>query len=379
VTAYERDGSVSSFDSTGVVGLRLGNQYADLVFSPPLPVGKRYCIRLAGVTDLAGNELDAESGRIDLVLQPGDVTGDMRVTVNDAGALVTLLGTMAVDPFDPYQVRCDIDGDGAITNLDLAMLLGNIGRNWTGFVTPCSTVHMRSTTVAGSGGGGGTDTSVGTAGAGGSGRAGAGVGKGAAGERADVGSAGGGRAEKTLTGLLSVVGGVAEPCVVRADLLAVEQGIDPASIEEFALERLAPGCDPCEWDVYSAGGHPLSYVGARTLHSMLEAAGVRTATVVQRGDKSLAIVLPEVRLLAREDIPADWVRRAIGAALSEELAASATADGGAWTVPLDGRSVPAILDAVRRLGNRSEFGAVHVKVLDVHVNGGEPSAGETSP
>ncbi len=88
VTAYNAAGvevTVPVDDRTAE--LRLGDQYATVTFPTALPDGLRYCLRFLGVRDVAGNLLDQESGGIDFASVPGDVTGDLRVTVNDAGAI----------------------------------------------------------------------------------------------------------------------------------------------------------------------------------------------------------------------------------------------------------------------------------------------------
>jgi len=367
VTAYRADGSVSPFGTVATLQLRLGDQYGDLSFDPPLPVGQRYCIRLVGLEDAAGNAMDQASARIDLTLQPGDVTGDNRVTVNDAGALVTLFGTLAIDPLNPYHVRCDIDGDGSITNLDLAVLLGQLGRDWRGFSTPCMGFAPVMT---------GPNQVAGTDGAAGEGAAGQGLRGGASGASGASGAAAGGTggrlvrsggADDASVMVLAMVDGRSERCRIRPDLLAVEQGFDAADAEEFALDRVRPGCDPCSWDIYAAGAHPLSMAAARTLQSMLEGVGVRTAAVVERADGTLAVLLPEIALVAREDLPAGWVDRAIDAAMAGAPAHDVQAGEGAHrAVSLRAGAVDDIVDAMRRLSARREFSLIRIRTVDVH-------------
>jgi hypothetical protein len=381
VTGYRMNGTVSSFSTTATLALRTGNQYADLSFDPPLPTGQRYCIRLVGLRDDAGNALDQASGRIDLTLQPGDVTGDNRVTVNDAGALVSLLGTMAVDPLDPYQVRCDIDGDGAITTLDLTVLIGQIGRNWTGFTTPCIGVGPTGSAgkpqVAGAKEDGPVAPALGGSGAGGGAAAVTAVGTGGGRGRGASGTGDGGPAVgSAFPVLLSIDGGRAERAALRADLLAAERGLDPEAAADFALEPVLPGCDPCEWDVYSAGAHPLSVAGARTLHAMLDGLGLRTATVVERADGSLALLLPEIEIEVREGIPAAWADRAVAAAL-EGAGEHAVSDGtspGTRVAAFRAASPDALMEAMRRLAGRREFGAVRVRTVELRTDA--PAAAE---
>ncbi len=138
VTAYAADGSEVDLDlDDREFDLRLGNQYADLRFTPPLPENLRYCIRVVNVKDLAGNTLAGDSARVDLTALPGDLTNDLRVTVNDGGALATLLGTSPIDPLNPYHVRADINRDGSVTMSDMAILLTQVGTDLRFVPTTC--------------------------------------------------------------------------------------------------------------------------------------------------------------------------------------------------------------------------------------------------
>ena len=178
--------------------------------------------------------------------------------------------------------------------------------------------------------------------------------------------------------VLAMVNGRAERCRVRPDLLAVEQGFDASEAEEFALDRVQPGCDPCAWDIYAAGAHPLSMAAARTLQSMLDGIGVRTAAVIERADGTLAVLLPEIALVARDELPAGWVDRAIEVAMAggapHELHAG---DGQARAVSLRAASVADIVDAMRRLSARREFSTIRIRTVDVH--GAPDSPVETTP
>jgi hypothetical protein len=138
VTGVRPDGSdVSLAGITKSVLLRLGNQYADITFTPPLPEGARYCIRLVQVKDAAGNPLEAAGSRIDVSSVLGDVTNDLRVTADDISALNALVGESAINASNPFQVRSDLDRDGAITTTDLAILIGSIGLDVGGTEKPC--------------------------------------------------------------------------------------------------------------------------------------------------------------------------------------------------------------------------------------------------
>jgi hypothetical protein len=176
--------------------------------------------------------------------------------------------------------------------------------------------------------------------------------------------------------LLSIDGGRAERAALRVDLLAAERGLDPDAAQDFALEPVLPGCDPCEWDVYSAGAHPLSVAGARTLHAMLDGLGLRTATVVERADGSLALLLPEIEIEVREGIPAAWADRAVAAAL-EGAGEHAVSDGtspGTRVAAFRAASPDALMEAMRRLAGRREFGAVRVRTVELRTDA--PAAAE---
>jgi hypothetical protein len=192
---------------------------------------------------------------------------------------------------------------------------------------------------------------------------GTGRGRGAA-AGGDDGPAGAGAAP---TLVLAVTGGTPETASLRADLVATESGVDPDSMAEFALERLLPGCGPCEWEVYAADGHPISLSAARTLQLMLEGLGLRTASVAQRADGSLVLLLPELDIVAREGIPAGWIDRAVTAAL-EGAAPHAVADGAeprSRAVSLRSATLADLVEAMRRLSSRREFASVRIRTVDL--------------
>jgi hypothetical protein len=138
VTAYDEGGVEVDAGSTVSVQLAVGERDARLIFDPPLANDRRYCIRLVGVTDLAGNLLVGGADRLDLAVLKGDLSGDARVTVNDAGAIAGLLGV----PFDPSNalvVRADIDRNGLVEMADLMAILADIGADLrTVGANPCA-------------------------------------------------------------------------------------------------------------------------------------------------------------------------------------------------------------------------------------------------
>jgi hypothetical protein len=150
--------SIAAFDSTGAevqvpattvaAELTLGGTGADITFTPALPAGLRYCIRIVGATDLVGNLLVASSARLDVAVVRGDVTGDQRTNVTDFGAIATLLGVV-VDRANPAEVRCDLDGNGTIAQADLALAMSSNGVDLRAAVNPCSTFALGANVATG--------------------------------------------------------------------------------------------------------------------------------------------------------------------------------------------------------------------------------------
>jgi hypothetical protein len=143
VTAYDESGSEVAVGSEPSVVLSVGERDARITFDPPLANGRRYCIRLIGVTDLAGNLLTGATSRFDLAVVRGDLSGDARVTVNDAGAIANLLD-VPFNPADALHVRADVDRNGLLEMADLIAIVGEIGRDLrTLGVNPCATGEIR--------------------------------------------------------------------------------------------------------------------------------------------------------------------------------------------------------------------------------------------
>ena len=141
--------SLAAFDATGTevgippttvtAALTLGGTGAEIAFAPPLASGRRYCVRIVGAADAAGNVLTASTARLDISVATGDVTGDLRTNVTDFGALATLVPTLIIDRANPLEVRCDIDRDGDIDSTDITIALAANGTNLHSAVNPCST------------------------------------------------------------------------------------------------------------------------------------------------------------------------------------------------------------------------------------------------
>jgi hypothetical protein len=137
ISAYDERGVEVDPGSVAFVEVDVGDRDARIIFDPPLANNRRYCIRFVGVADLAGNQIVGPTGRLDLAVLEGDLTGDGRVTVNDAGAMAGLLGA-PLDPANTLHARADIDRNGALEMADVYLIVGAIGRDLrTSGVNPC--------------------------------------------------------------------------------------------------------------------------------------------------------------------------------------------------------------------------------------------------
>lgn len=139
IAAYGPNGNEVPVPPTTVgAALTIGDTSAEVTFSPALPSGLRYCIRIVGARDLAGNLLSEGTARLDVAVAVGDVTGDQRTNVTDFGAIVSLVGTTAVDRANPVEVRCDVDRDGDIDPGDLIKAMQANGIDLRAAFNPCS-------------------------------------------------------------------------------------------------------------------------------------------------------------------------------------------------------------------------------------------------
>lgn len=123
--------------------LGAGELSATIGFDPPLPAG-RYCIRLVGVADQAGNLLDGETSRLDLAVVPGDASGDLKVNATDGGGVAGLIGIGEIDRFDPWHVRSDLDRDGDIDLADVEVVTMHRPSDLTWLVTTCTVLNQGS-------------------------------------------------------------------------------------------------------------------------------------------------------------------------------------------------------------------------------------------
>jgi hypothetical protein len=105
--------------------VRSGNTVGVAAFDEKLPDGGRYLVRLAGVTDAAGNGLAGDNDRIVTALL-GDVNGDREVDQADEDAASLLAGTEPIHAGSTEQVRADVNPDGRIDGLDVGMIESNL-------------------------------------------------------------------------------------------------------------------------------------------------------------------------------------------------------------------------------------------------------------
>ena len=360
VTAYNASGvevTVPVDDRT--VSLRLGNQYADIGFPTPLPDALRYCIKIVGATDLAGNAVEQDSGSIDLVVLAGDVTGDLRVTVNDAGAIGSLLNA-TFDPLNPLHVRSDVNRDGQITMADAMIVVGAIGRDFRFAANPCTGFSPPGALIAPNGGfnGGG----------------GAGDGGGRNGSTTLVAGGGsrlgGARGGAVGTGDVTIarVSGVDVRADGRTDLLALRPSRDGETdggtvafaAALFGLAEVVPASEQDGWSAYSLPAALASDAARAALVEMLANESVESADVVAvdldgSGETVLAAVLPEIGITWRDILTESWrdqvLERTLSAAGVGSYGITAIEDRTTVSVaPLHGKGLFSLFHAFLKRG-----------------------------
>jgi hypothetical protein len=383
VTAYNASGvevDVPVDDRT--LDLRLGDQYADIGFPTPLPNGLRYCVKLVGVRDLAGNLLDQATGSIDLVTLAGDVTGDLRVTVNDAGAIGSLLGTSSIDPLDAYQVRCDVNRDGAITMADAELVVAAIGADFRFAINPCSDLGFTPPQ--------GMLAGVEARGAGPAAfsgppivrRLGSGWPSSIAGDRGDAGVAVAGDGAGAATGERAGKSPLPplEPHLIAARPRAGAEASFAMTVAAFDLRVILEAEDSTGWGLFAVPVTVQSEASLTTLALLLGEAEVETAAVVSLEDGTLGAVRPVATVTWRTEIPQDWRQRvmdSIAGRWAGSYGLSWTADRCVLTLEaLDGLGGGVeFLRAVAGFRGRPEFVRVDVTVDPIGVSTGQVDDG----
>ena len=400
VTAYDAAGAevdVPVADRT--LELRLGDQYATIRFPTPLPTRLRYCIRLVGVKDLAGNALDQSSASIDLILNPGDITGDGRVTVNDAGALGTLLGTTEIDPLNPFHVRGDLNRDGSITTGDAAIILASLGTDLRFAINPCSNFGASGATwngdaPTGAGGAAGGPLAKDADGAGtriaGASRPAADRGRFSGGQPLLVSAARGDDAEARalppLDGMLAVRSLTLDEMEFAVMLAAygLVEAVDAEAEDSKAEGSKAVDATTtrptAEWRAVAVPQPLAADAALAALVELLTEQGVDCAMVVETEDGRRAAMIPEVRLQLRSGLPEDWADRMLETVLSKHASSFGISRVGNHAVlslePLFGRALAAVAATLAR---RSEIEALEVTLVGLdpmNADSGHPASTE---
>ncbi|MCC7375102.1 MAG: hypothetical protein IT581_10625 [Verrucomicrobiales bacterium] len=129
VTLSGRGADGRALDLSGIeISLGLANNDRTLVLrlSRPLPDQGLYQVTLSGVASASGSTLSGVSRRTFSTLV-GDLNGDRVVNDLDVDRLRALRGSGSVTASSNQQVRSDLNGDGRITNADLAGLTRLLG------------------------------------------------------------------------------------------------------------------------------------------------------------------------------------------------------------------------------------------------------------
>ncbi len=326
LAAFDNTGAEVKFPATTVSAvLTLGGTGAEIGFTPALPSGLRYCVRIVGATDAAGNLLAANSARLDVAVATGDVTGDQRTSVTDFGAIATLLG-VEVDRANPTHVRCDLDGSGTVTQADLSLAMSANGIDLRAAVNPCTT-FLQGTTFAGGAMPSPDDDGsrvasapsladmlrsgllgVGPAGAGNTSARGDGA-------PADSDAAPVVDGDRIQLGAVveSLPRGAVLPGVValRAtpERLALGDALSPAdAVEAFAF---TPVGSVDGWFIAVAPAEHHTPASLAAVSAMLVASGLDVGVVVHMGGGWVEIVGPDLSVRFRGTIPASWQRRVL--------------------------------------------------------------------
>jgi hypothetical protein len=365
LTAFDATGTEVAVPTTAIAAaLTLGGTGAEITFTPALPSGLRYCVRVVGATDAAGNSLVASTARIDIAVAVGDVTGDQRTNVTDFGAISTQMG-IEVDRAVPLEVRCDLDGNGVVNMLDLSLAMAANGLDLRAAVNPCSTFLLGAQSGTGVGGAsvGGLDLELGTttnhgvleSHASAHGRAsGGGMFDAANGGVADDQQLNNAALRSILMKFPkhALVPGV---IAIRATPASIGTALDQRdlltprdAIHAFMLEPLGM-IDG--WNIaLVANGQELP-ANFAVLGSMLVAAGLDVGVVTHVGDGVPTIIGPELEVRFRERIPQSWQARVLESLGGFNLRPS---NDGTWTLEATTRFGGDTWRAMRELTKRRD-------------------------
>ena len=131
------DGSTVDLSSLSFsTSLRPDGRGGIITFSRPLPKKVRYCINLVGVSDSFGR-LVSGTTRLAFSTVPADVSGDRAVGTFDYNTLLTRIGVPVTANSDQLTLRSDLNRDGAVDELDLALVTASSGTDMRWVADPC--------------------------------------------------------------------------------------------------------------------------------------------------------------------------------------------------------------------------------------------------
>ncbi len=317
LTGLDPEGRAIDPDAfTRSLQLGAGEISATIGFEPPLPPG-RYCIRLVGVTDQAGNFLDGETSRLDLAVTPGDVSGDLIVDVVDSTEVSNLLGIDEIDRFDPWQVRADLDRDGDIDLDDADIVNENRPTDHSVLITTCTLLNLGDDRADK-----GLTLSVATASDALNAGAGSFTGVGShTGGRPSGGSKGAWELFETAVGETMPLGwtdGDSDPVAfpVILNRIAVRHGTGAERLESvlagLGIDRgtIVPLAED-GWFWASLPTHLASPAGHASIGARLAGRGIVSSPVVAVGPDRVMVANPGVLLDFDPLIPSDWQDRAV--------------------------------------------------------------------
>jgi hypothetical protein len=315
---------------------------------------------------------------------PGDLTNDLRVTVNDGGALASLLGTSPIDPLNPFHVRADINRDGSVTSSDMSLLLGQIGVDLRFVPTTCidlggeeESEPVKKSPVEPTVTDGIVAVVDGAFGQNGPPQM-------AAAESGDAPDSDG--EANVMPVLLGRQGGITDRGLLHLDLLAVRakrmESLDPESPEAdadapldptvvaaiFGLVTYAPSLDEAAAEGWRFVRIPEPFRGpaaTETLAALLRGEGLSVAPVISRDDGMRFALTDDIRLTRRATIPASWCERVVPGILGRlRLNGSLVHESDMESIlVVDDTDSIELVEVIRLLAARREFELVAPELI----------------
>jgi len=109
----------------------------EIILTPALPDKARYCFRVQGISDAAGNALSIPNSRRSVAALKGDAFEDRRVNNTDVGGVLSLVGTNPINPANTNHVRSDVNTDGRVDVADRAIVLAARNTDLRAVNEPC--------------------------------------------------------------------------------------------------------------------------------------------------------------------------------------------------------------------------------------------------